>query len=234
MSWVAGIDACKSRWFVVLRDIDSHRTLWRVINSITEILIFSERPTVIAIDCPIGLPDQALPGGRECDRSARALLGFPRASSVFPIPVRPALSAHSYDEACAINAASSGYCLRLARQTFGLLPQLREIDEFMTIERQKLMVEAHPELCFYELNHGQPVKDAKKTEQGKDARRALLSQAGLVDSIGTERPPGVGVDDILDAHALCWTAVRIASGEAKRIPEDPGVDSRGLRMEMWR
>jgi predicted RNase H-like nuclease len=60
---------------VILREIDSRRTIRRVIQSFNEVLTFPERPTVIAVDCPIGLLDQAVPGGRECDRMARALLG---------------------------------------------------------------------------------------------------------------------------------------------------------------
>jgi predicted RNase H-like nuclease len=233
MPWVAGVDACRNHWFVVLHEISSHRITCRVIHSIAEVLTFSECPTVVAVDCPIGLSDQALPGGRECDRIARKLLGFPRATSVFPVPARSALSACSYDEACAINAASSVNGLRLARQTFGLFPRSREVDEFITPARQKLVVEAHPELCFYELNGGAPIKDAKKTPQVKDARFLLLSQAGLLDSFGN-RPQGVTVDDMLDAYAVCWTAERIELGHAKRIPETPDADSKGLRMEMWR
>ena len=57
-----------------------------------------------------------------------ALLGSPRAGSVFPIPVRSALSARDYEEACAINAESSVHGLRLARQAFGLFPKLRQVD----------------------------------------------------------------------------------------------------------
>ena len=182
MSWVAGIDGCGIGWFVILREIDSRRIVRRVIQFFREVLTFSECPTVIAVDCPIGLLDHAVPGGRECDRIARVLLGSPRASSVFPIPVRSALSARDYEEACAINAASSVHGLQLARQTFGLFPKLREVDEFMSPERQKLIVEAHPELCFYELNGGHGMKDGKKTPQGKDARLRLLSEADLTDS----------------------------------------------------
>ena len=64
--------------------------------------------------------------GREFDRMARALLGSPRASSAFPIPVRSALSAREYEEASAINAGSSAFGLRLTQQTFGLFSMLRE------------------------------------------------------------------------------------------------------------
>lgn len=234
MLWVAGVDGCESQWFVVLKEIDSRRTVRRVIHTIAEVLTFPESPTAIAVDCPIGLLDHAMPGGRECDRIARALLGSPRACSVFPIPVRAALSARGYTEACTINAASSPFGLRLARQAFGLFPKLREVDEFITPERQRVVVEAHPELCFFELNRERAMKYAKKTPEGKEARRQLLAEAGLMNSPDTARPAGVGVDDVLDAHVLCWTAERIASGQGKRIPEKPPVDSKGLHMEMWR
>src|ERR1019366_1360729 len=107
MPWVAGIDGCEKQWIVVLREFSSRRTVRRVIHSIREVLTFPESPIVIAVDCPIGLPDQAAPCGRECDRMARSLLGFPRASSVFPVPCRAALRCGDYKEACAANAASS-------------------------------------------------------------------------------------------------------------------------------
>ena len=217
-----------------LREIGSRCVVRRLIRTISEALTFSEHATVIAVDCPIGLPERAVPGGRDCDRIARALLGFPRASSVFPIPVRSALSARDYPEACAINARSSDFSLRLARQTFGLFPKLREIDGLITPKWQERVVEAHPELCFYELNGGCALKDGKKTPQGIEARRLLLSKAGLIDAIDVERPAGVRIDDVFDACVLSWTAERIASGRGKRIPETPSVDSKGLRTEMWR
>lgn len=40
-------------------------------------------------------------------------------------------------------------------------------------------------------------------------------------------------DDILDAYAAAWTALRIAENGAKRIPEHSSIDAKGLRMEMW-
>ena len=40
-----------------------------------EILDLPEKPAIITIDVPIGLPEVTLPGGRSCDRLARRLLG---------------------------------------------------------------------------------------------------------------------------------------------------------------
>ena len=40
-------------------------------------------------------------------------------------------------------------------------------------------------------------------------------------------------DDFLDACVLAWLAGRIATGEAERLPAEPPLDAKGLRMEIW-
>ena len=37
-------------------------------------------------------------------------------------------------------------------------------------------------------------------------------------------------DDVLDAAAACWTALRILNGEADFIPKIPEFDSQGIQM----
>ena len=55
----------------------------------------------------------------------------------------------------------------------------------------------------------------------------------IPDELRTRWPKSiVAADDILDAHAACWTAERILKGEAEQIPPTPEVDAKGLRMEM--
>jgi predicted RNase H-like nuclease len=39
-------------------------------------------------------------------------------------------------------------------------------------------------------------------------------------------------DDLLDAVAAAWTARRLVEGVAERLPAEPAVDRRGLRMEI--
>ncbi|TMG01274.1 MAG: DUF429 domain-containing protein [Chloroflexi bacterium] len=41
------------------------------------------------------------------------------------------------------------------------------------------------------------------------------------------------MDDYVDALACAWTALCVARGNARRIPSEPELDERGLRMEMW-
>ncbi len=43
----------------------------------------------------------------------------------------------------------------------------------------------------------------------------------------------VAPNDLVDASVLAWTALRIADGTADRIPPDPPLDRKGLRMEVW-
>ena len=136
-----------------------------------------------------------------------------------------------------MNAASSFLHMRIAQQCFGLFPKLREVDAFMTTERQQAMYEVHPELCFYELAGRRPMRQKKKTRGGIDERRAALVGAVLLDDVHFSdafRFSGAGVDDALDAYAACWTAERIMRGAAVRIPLQAPLDSKGLRMEMWR
>lgn len=234
--WVAGVDGCRAGWFVVLRDHNIGSLSHYTVSQLAEVLNLPERPEVIGVDMPIGLLDCAEEGGRECDVTARQLLRWPRRNSVFSPPVRAALHSPSYAEACTANAASSPKGLRISRQCFGLFPKLLEVDQFMNAERQKVVLEVHPELSFYEMNSAKPMLFAKKTSTGAKDRLELLERAGflLSEIVRTARMGRVGLDDILDACAACWTTERIACGMAIRVPAEPKCDSMGLRMEIWR
>src|SRR5262249_18232362 len=64
----------------------------------------------------------------------------------------------------------------------------------------------------------------------------LLKRAGfgdLVTLIHEGRGIGAKPDDVLDACVAAWTAERKTIGRARRVPQAPPVDTRGLRMEIW-
>lgn len=69
-------------------------------------------------------------------------------------------------------------------------------------------------------------------------RVRLLAANGFPDvdaAVAQYAESGVASDDVLDAHAACWTARRIHHGTAERLPPgDPPRNARGLRMEIWR
>ena len=64
----------------------------RVVPRFAEVIAAPEAPAIIAVDIPIGLPEQAGRGGRTADDAVRSLLGA-RRSSVFSVPSRRAVFA---------------------------------------------------------------------------------------------------------------------------------------------
>lgn len=234
MSWVAGVDGCRAGWVVVLiqhtPDRQEHHI--RLCTHFAEVLSLPPQPAVIAVDIPIGLVDTPQPGGRECDRQARRLLGR-RASSVFTPPTRALLAATHYEQ-----VRSHGVSI----QAFGILPKIREVDQLMTPQLQTSVHEAHPELAFRFLA-GAPMQHNKKTLAGREERLQALAQASggmfsgiretLVNALKTYKRSQLVPDDLLDAYILAWLALRIVDRQANRVPCDPPIDQKGLRMEIW-
>jgi predicted RNase H-like nuclease len=230
-----GMDGCKVGWFTIAWDGTPHGFTWRVLSAFEQVFEFVPAPKIVAVDIPIGLLDQAVPGGRECDRTARRILRG-RASCVFSPPVRTALTAESYHMALNANRASSSHGLGISAQCFGIVPKIREVDFAITPATQDTVREIHPELCFHAMNGGTPVASSKSKPEGRIARQRLLVDNGfacfLAGLAGTHIP-GVGQDDIFDACAAVWTARRILDNMAVQIPISPATDSRGFRMEIW-
>jgi len=239
-TWVAGADGFQDGWIAVLRHPATGRTRRRTVEDVATLLELPEAPAVLGIDMVLGLPDQAEPGGRRCDRAARQLLGHPRGTSVFSPPAHAALNADTYDEAVRQNRASGPDAPGLSKQTFYLMPKMQALAKRMTPAQQERVREVHPELAFYAMNDDAPVAHSKHTEVGRNARIELLADHGFSDlesilSSLTGRP--LGADDVLDAHAACWTARRLLRGTAERCPprdEPLPRNDRGLRMEIWR
>jgi predicted RNase H-like nuclease len=236
MTWVAGVDGCKGGWLVVLRDLGTGRGQVAVKRTFAEVLGMRENPRIIAVDIPIGLMDKARPGGRACDHEARLKVGL-RRPSVFSPPVRKALGADSWREADAINRASSPDGVGLARQTWGIVPRIREVDKALKPPEQQRVRECFPELSFAGMT-GEPMRSSKRTVNGMQDRVEALIHAGFVDPRkfhGVLPSAEASFHDVLDAHACCWTAARIYEGTAGHLPEGRDVprDRRGLAMQIW-
>ena len=239
-AWVAGVDGCPAGWVVVLICVvgDAPPRI-RVIPSFSEILAMPEAPVHIAVDMPIGLADRVGPGGRACDIEARRRLGK-RQSSVFTVPARAAVMEADYRRACAVALAHSAPPRKVSKQCFHLFPKIREMDAILTPHMQDRIFECHPELAFWAMNGEQPLREPKKVKSrahppGLALRRRLLLAGGMPAMVleeGGALPKGVGADDLLDAAACAWTARRALQGQAVRLPQQPPVDARGLRMEI--
>jgi predicted RNase H-like nuclease len=190
----------------------------------------------ILIDIPIGLLEQGAEG-RRCDKEVRRLLGRPRASSVFPPPLRPALQCRTRAEASAVNYARSGK--GIGAQTWNICNKIREVDEHLrgvpsATERVR---EAHPELLFWALNNREPMRHPKSTAAGMDERLAVLSrflssaEEAVKHAAAAFPRSAVKPDDLVDALALALAA---SAGEKalSSVPTQAQRDAYGLPMEI--
>lgn len=224
---VAGVVPCRGGWLVAsakLQGITIAPEEPRVLDSFVSVL--DEKPAflVVALFAPIGFLDSAIPGGRGCDRQARALLGARRGAAVRSAPSWPTFEAHPVGGAAGLDAV-----------TAILLPRYREVAAEMAPYRQRVVREAHPELSFYQLNGDKPLRYPKRFAAGRQERRELLAvRIPSVERIIDARVPGATAAQLLDAAACLWTARRAVARAGDRLPEDPEWDSQGLRMELIR
>lgn len=106
----------------------------------------------------------------------------------------------------------------------------------MQWQSQDRVVEIHPEVSFWALAGRQPMQYRKTWPEGYAERQTLLADAFAMliwpreEARELARP--AAPDDVLDAVVAAWTARRVAEGVAERLPGDPPVDRRGLRMEI--
>ena len=107
--------------------------------------------------------------------------------------------------------------------------KIKEVDDFITPDRQATIGEAHPELIFRKLGHSLRL-EGKKSALGRDQRITLLADRGFVKLSKwlTQRyGTGIGRDDLIDACA-CAVAARDSTSHL----DGNEVDVRGLRMEI--
>jgi predicted RNase H-like nuclease len=104
----------------------------------------------------------------------------------------------------------------MSSQAWGLRGKLLEADAFRRAAPAPPLCEVHPELSFAALADGAPLADSKHTASGRQVRRALLAQAGI---IVPPRVPGAAEDDLLDAAAVAWSAGRVAAGTAVTLSD---------------
>jgi len=141
------------------------------------------------------------------------------------------LTAKSYEDACAVNRQATGRAL--SQQAFGIAAKIKEVDDAITPECQQWDYEVHPEVSFWALAGGCPMAHTKKTPDGRNERLDLLRTVfPKIDDHLRRRPPGVGKDDLLDAAAAAWTALRRYRGEASCVCP-PDRDGKGLVVSIW-
>jgi predicted RNase H-like nuclease len=190
-----------------------------------------ETPPLVAVDVPMGLPRRA--GVRACDAEARTMLGR-RWQCVFPAPDRELLGL-TFEGARELvlrrRMAERGSHPVMTKQAMAIAPKIAEADALLTADptRQRWFVEAHPELSFLTLaDAGLPGKksNAGRTVRGELLGRVFPDSAERIAAVTWSRS-SVGADDVLDAYACLWTALRYRAARGVKLG-DGSVDDRGL------
>lgn len=223
---VLGVDGCRKGWvgIVLARDGVAGCIFATTIDS----LVDAAGPVDgIAIDIPIGLPDDGR--RRPADEQARTLIGR-RASSVFFAPARTALLLDTFAAANAESVRLTG--IGISQQVYALRTKILEVEAWLPSSRAPAW-EVHPEVSFAIANSG-PLGYSKATWAGIEERRRLLRAQGLVLE-GNLAPGGVqaGVDDVLDAAIAAWSAARLVRGEGISVPDPPGSGPAGRPIAIW-
>ena len=230
-----GLDGCRAGWFAAAIDARG-RHACGCFASVDVMWQAYVKPAAVLIDIPIGLSSTGS-AERTVDGLARALLKPRRQASIFTPPCREALSAGTYAEACRINQRICGR--KISIQTWHITAKIKEVDDFLqaTPGARGILRETHPEICFWSLAGGKPLRYAKKSAEGRRERLSLLqaiypSATELYsDALARFTRRAVDRDDILDALVNAVTATRLNSS-GLTLPETPPRDRCGLPMEM--
>ena len=141
-----GVDGCKAGWFYIAFG-PGEKIRWGIERKIDALVAKAAPQDRIFIDIPIGLPSNRL--GRVCDAEARNRLHPQRRSSVFSAPVRAVLH-HTNNYARAnqmskeLTATGALKGKGLNKQTFNILPKIKEVDDSRAARQLREGAQDHP------------------------------------------------------------------------------------------
>lgn len=224
-----GIDGCRAGWLAIRCNPPD----FRILESADALANLIDNADSVWIDIPVGLSKAA---DRRCDQQLRNALGK-AGSSVFLPPVRAAVYADDYEQACTINQRLTGK--RISKQAWNITAKIRQVDEILSARRERIhrVFESHPEYLFMLMNQRRPLS-SKKTEKGVKHRLNILEKIKpafneLIWRIRKKHPKSqVADDDIIDAMILA-AAADMGLRQIKRIgsfPETPESDERQIPM----
>ena len=219
MTRYLGLDGFRGGWVAVWIDDRGHHG-FEYSSELSRLLSVPFRRAMI--DMPIGLK---VAGHRVCDIRARELAG----ASVFMGARRNLWQFADQASANRYYWQHEGPGMGVSCQLWNIRAKIKEVDDFITPERQKTIGEAHPELIFQRLAGPQSLQ-GKRLASGRDQRIALLAGQGFVKLSKwlTQRwGTGIGRDDLIDACACA-----VAARDSKTCLGGDEDDPRGLRMEI--
>ena len=215
MTRVLGVDGAAGEWLAVLL-VDGYFAGADLKPTVAALLDRYPDAEVVAVDIPIGLP---VGRTRPADDAARRFVGGERSASVFPTFPRDVLMAESYEDA--LKKARGMVDRGLSRQAYALRDRIDEVADLAAADKR--VVEVHPEVSFRAMK-GTPLRYSKHTWSGLAERRTLLASVGILlhdELTGGER---AAPDDVVDAAAAAWSAMRIAEGRSATLPAEPSGD----------
>ena len=224
---LAGVEPVPGGWLVApgnLQGINLAPQAASVMPTLADVLDYRPSYSVVALHAPVGVMENA-GERRPSDVEARQRLGR-RAGSVVPAPSRALLEAKTYEEARAIDPSLD---IVRWRSMAKAIEAIREVQSW----RQRTVYEVNPELSLTTMNDGVPIPYSRRSQLGRDARRALVEQK-LPGATGVlaQRPPKVREEKLIDALADLWTARRIMARAITRATEHPTWDEEGVRMDI--
>jgi predicted RNase H-like nuclease len=117
--------------------------------------------------------------------------------------------------------------------------KVREVHDFVGSNARPAhaLYEVRPNLSFCEL-HGD---DDEMQQSGRRLRFLeklsylcdVYPSEALYDAMTTFRPADVSREDVLDAFAMLWSAKRIATSRAERVPARPVYSASGSDVAVW-
>lgn len=226
---VNGIDGCKAGW--VIWHLGAHGPECHIVDQLEHAEQWLTGAHSL-IDIPIGFSDQQTPD-RLCDKAARQFLTIKRSASVFPVPCRDAVYAASYEQACEINAQQLGK--RLSKQSWFILPKVKQVDALLNQQPYLMIRESHPEVVFAAINAA-PLQHSKKTPQGVQERLALINTLDqswsnrLITQLETTPKKHASSDDLIDAFVLMLIAQHWH--QLRTLPAMPDSDPQGRVREI--
>lgn len=183
------------------------------------------------VDMVIGLPNNIKQYERKLAKN--------RHSTIFAVSTRQAVYKVTEEKQKEANLSVIGK--NLSEQAIGIIPKMREVNEFLLANEEYMNVirESHPEVCFARLNGG--VLMTKKSVKG-DFKGGITDRVQVLSMFlqdlseeyvrKSAKKLGCKPDDILDAVCLAVTANLDAQGRTEIIPENPSTDDKGLKMQM--
>jgi predicted RNase H-like nuclease len=215
---VAGVDGAAGRWVVAV--LDGTHLSTTLVDTVSDVLVLTADCAAVGVDMPLAIPDA---GVRASETAVRTFLG-PARSSLFPTPVRDAVYAPSWEEACVIARARTGKAI--SKQSWFLTAHIRAWED--AAPDPSRVVEVHPESSFRALAPTVTFtskKRARGVAQRIAALSAVVDTVELLDSVRS-LADGPAMDDVLDAVAAAWSARRWLTGEAT-VFGDGSVDAGG-------